>query len=361
MNGTLTSKGYLRLWVLAVLVAGAAFLLSVCVGPDILSRRMHFGWPMGVQGPVGDAGAAFTNFMEVRGYRVLAAAVVGFALGAAGVTLQALLRNPLADPYVLGISSGASVGVMFWLMVSAVALGIPAVATSATWRGVLHYGATVPAVVGAILTCVIVFALARRRGGGGGAELDPLTLLLVGVIVSAINGSVLMLMNSIVPHGLREDLMAYMLGTVSNNVDALLLGLAGAALLAGYVPVLLAGRALNVGSLSDAESTSLGVNVRRLRAMCFVCASIMTAAAIALAGPIGFVGLICPHVCRMIFGADHRKLIVAAPFCGAALLMLADSFVRSTLGTFNGELPVGVVTALAGGPFFMVLLKRRGS
>src|SRR5262249_1469188 len=161
-------------------------------------------------------------------------------------------------------------------------------------------------------------------------------------------------------HGLRDNLMAYMLGTVSNSVDARLLLIAGAALLAGYIPVLLAGRALNIGSLSDAEGTSLGVNVSRLRTICFLFARIIAAAAIALAGPIGFVGLVCPHVCRIIFGADHRELLVAAPFCGAVLLMLADSFVRSTIGVFHGELPVGVVTALAGGPYFMLLLKRRG-
>jgi iron complex transport system permease protein len=191
--------------------------------------------------------------------------------------------------------------------------------------------------------------------------MDPLTLLLVGVVVSAINGGVLMVLNSLAPAGIKADLMSYVMGSISTEITWGVLLMAVVVVAVGFVPILLSGRALNVGSLSDVEATSLGVNVGQLRTICFISASVMTGAAIMLSGPIGFVGLICPHICRGLVGADHRKLVVAAPLCGAAFLMAADTFVRATGGLFYGELPVGVVTALCGGPFFLMLLKRRGT
>jgi iron complex transport system permease protein len=185
------------------------------------------------------------------------------------------------------------------------------------------------------------------------------TLLLVGVVVSAMNAAVLMVLNSFAPHGLKADLATYLLGSISENeLTRPILWSAAGILLAGYLPVILASPALNIGSLSDVEAVSLGVQVQRLRTLCFLCASVMTAAALLLSGPIGFVGLICPHICRRIVGADHRKLIVAAPLCGAAFLMIADSAVRVAVTWNHGELPVGVVTALCGGPFFLWLLRR---
>jgi len=355
VNGTITAKSYARLWLLATLAVAAVFLLCLLCGYDVLLRRVTVGWPA-------------AELLESRMLRLIAAAIVGFALGAAGVTLQALLRNPLADPYVLGISSGASVGVMLWLLFTGPLLAIPAVATSEFLRQLLACGTTIPAVAGAVVSCILVFVLARGRqsnsgeGGGGGGAVDPVTLLLVGVVISAINGALLMLLNNIAPGGVQRSLLNYVMGSINEQaltwwlIGTVILVLAGA-----YLPVLLGSRALNIGSLSDVESVSLGVNIGRLRTLCFICASIMTAAGIALSGPIGFVGLICPHICRSIWGADHRKLVVTAPLCGAAFLMAADSLVRVAQFSSNGELPVGVITALCGGPFFMVLLKRKGA
>ena len=168
-----------------------------------------------------------------------------------------------------------------------------------------------------------------------------------------------MVLNSIAPGGVKTNLINYIMGAISNDVTWLRFHLAWIILALAYLPVVLAARSLNVGSLSDTEAASLGVNVNSLRNLCFLSASIMTAAAIMLSGPIGFVGLICPHICRALVGADHRKLTIAAPLCGAAFLMLADTFVRATGSLFQGELPVGVITALCGGPFFLFLLKRR--
>ena len=193
--------------------------------------------------------------------------------------------------------------------------------------------------------------------------MDPITLLLVGVVVSSINAALLLVLNSLAPAGLKANLASYMMGLISeNDLTPALLSVAAVVLAAGYLPVLLASAALNIGTLSDTEAVSLGVNVQRLRALCFFCASVMTGAAILISGPIGFVGLICPHICRRLKsmgGADHRTLLLAAPLCGAAFLMLADSAVRVAATLNRGEFPVGVVTALCGGPFFLVLLRRR--
>jgi iron complex transport system permease protein len=195
--------------------------------------------------------------------------------------------------------------------------------------------------------------------------MQTVTLLLVGVVVSSVNGALLMVLNSLAPAGRKSDLATYMMGVISENeLTRAQLWVAAGVLALGYLPTLLAAQALNVGTLSDTQATSLGVNVQRLRTLSFVCASIMTAAAILLSGPIGFVGLICPHICRRlkwIGGVDHRTLLISAPLCGAAFLMIADSVVRVAATLNRGEFPVGVVTALSGGPFFLYLLKRRAA
>ncbi len=351
MTGGLTVGRFLRVTVIWLVIAGAVFGLSMSVSGKVGVVGVDWGWP--------DAG-----LLEYRVSRVLAAGIVGFALAAAGVALQALLRNPLADPYVLGISSGSTVGVMVWLLLPWAVMG----QQSGEWmRMALAVGRSVPAVLGAVLTCLLVFVLARGRwgrglGGGGGGGIQPVTLLLVGVVVSSINGAILMVLNNFAPHMLKADIATFLLGSISEGeLTGMTLKVAAGVLAIGYLPTLLSAQALNIGNLSDVEATSLGVSVQRLRTICFICASVMTGAAILLSGPIGFVGLICPHICRRlkwIGGSDHRLLLVAGPLCGAAFLMLADSAVRVS-ATFNkGEFPVGVVTALCGGPFFLFLLRR---
>ncbi len=348
MTGTLTRAGYLRVWIVWLLIAGAAFALCMMLGQgDFGTRGVTFGWPE-------------QSIRVFRVQRILAAGIVGMALAAAGVTLQALLRNPLAEPYVLGISSGSAVGVMLWLLLTGPLYA--QVAASPALTTFVAAGRSIPAVTGALLTCILVFAIARRRGGAGGGGIEPVTLLLVGVVVSAMNAAVLMVVNAMVEKGLKADLASYMLGSIlESDLSWKLLASSALVLLIAYVPVILSGPALNVGSLSDVEATSMGVNLRHMRLLCFISASVMTGAALMLSGPIGFVGLICPHICRRlgpIGGADHRKLVVAAPLCGAAFLMLADTGVRVTQNIVGTQFPVGVVTALCGGPFFLFLLRR---
>jgi iron complex transport system permease protein len=287
----------------------------------------------------------------VRGFReqsVLSSALIGAALAAAGVAYQAILRNPLADPYLLGVSSGASLFAYAWqLPVFAVIV-----------RG---FGAFAPlseetaAFVGALVAVTIVLGLAGRRG-----RLEPVTLLLVGVIVNAVNGSVFLLLNAMI-HDLPANggAMTFLVGQIQSITTGQ--RLAAFALIAlGWCVLLYFCGQLNTAALDDGEAESLGVRIHRLRWIALVAASLMTAAAVAISGPIGFVGLVCPHVGRLLVGTDQRRLLPVSTAIGAILLMSADALCRylSNEGLLGNLLPVGVLTGLLGGPVFLWLLFR---
>ena len=275
--------------------------------------------------------------------RLLAAAVVGAGLAVGGMALQGLLRNPLAEPYILGISSGAGVGVLGGLALAA-HFALPAWAST-----------PVLAFVGALVTCAAVYGVAQRRG-----HLDPYSLILSGVIVNSFNGAIMLTIYLYVdPHRIA-DFAHWAMGRLPDSVDMVLLGVCGACVLGGWVVLLVNGAAFNVLALGDSVAGSSGVSVHRLRIVTFLAVGLMTAAAVALAGPIGFLGLIVPHICRMLFGPDHRVGIVTAGLVGAVVLVGAETLCR-TVGPYVGVslIPVGILTALAGGPFFIVLLRRR--
>jgi len=276
-------------------------------------------------------------------YRLLAAAVVGAALASAGASLQGLLRNPLAEPYVLGISSGAGVGVLAGLAAAAW-LVVPG------WMSI-----PVLAFAGALITCAVVYAIAQRRG-----VLDAYSLILAGVIVNAFNAAIMLTIYLYIDQHRIADFAYWSMGRLPDTVDVHLLAACGACVLIGWLALLLQGKAFNALGLGDEVAGSAGVSVARLRIVTFVAVGAMTAAAVALAGPIGFVGLIVPHICRMIVGPDHRVGIVVSGIAGAALLIGAEALCR-TLGPLIGVslIPVGILTALSGGPFFIYLLRKR--
>jgi iron complex transport system permease protein len=351
----LTWPIYLQYWAWGILAVVGVAALCLTVGTDPAAHRgLIFGWPS-------DA-----DILKIRLTRVATAALVGAALAASGVLLQALLRNPLADPYVLGISTGSSVVVLLWVIFGAALLTAADQGRIPMWIGkVVAYGEVAPALVGALFTCAVVFFIARANTAGS-MGVDPLTLLLVGVIISAFNGALVVLLNSIAPEGVRADIIYYLIGHIGGDTSPWVLLIAAVVFFAGWGAGLRAAGAMNIASLSDTEATSLGLRLPGLRRLCFIAASVMTAAAIALARSIGFVGLICPHLCRLLFGPDHRQLLVTAPFCGAIFLMLADLLVQLShvrIGTPTHQLfsflPVGVITALAGGPFFLFILRHR--
>jgi iron complex transport system permease protein len=280
---------------------------------------------------------------KVRLSRWLAAAIAGAALAIGGMALQGLLRNPLAEPYLLGVSSGAGVGVL---------LGM-AVTSWFAWAG--WYAQPLLAFLGASLTCALVYLLAQRRG-----RIDPLSLILSGVIINSFNGAVMLVIYLYIdPHRI-PDFAQWMMGRIPDMVEALLLIISGSLVVVGWVTMLLAAAMMNVLSLGDSVASSSGVGVHRLRVVTFICVGMMTAAAVALAGPIGFLGLVVPHICRRIVGPDLRKGIIVSGIAGAIVLVGADMLCRLVAPWVGVSLiPVGIVTALTGGPFFIILLNRR--
>lgn len=276
-------------------------------------------------------------------YRLLAAAIVGAGLGASGMALQGLLRNPLAEPYVLGISSGAGVGVLLGMALAGwIALPI--------W-----FSTPVLAFVGAMLTCAVVYSIAQRRG-----RLDPYSLILSGVIVNSFNAAIMLTVYLYIdPHRIA-DFSHWSIGRLPDAIGLSLLLVSGVCVLLGWLVLLVSAHAYNVLTLGDEVASATGVSVHRLRLITFLSVGAMTAACVALAGPIGFLGLIVPHICRMFIGPDHRVGIAVSGIVGALLLMGAESFCR-VAGPWIGVslIPVGILTALSGGPFFIYLLRRR--
>jgi cobalamin transport system permease protein len=315
-----------------IIVCGAlmAGLLGTCV------LALHVGAVR-----AGPDGALADGIRAMRVSRIVLAVVAGAGLSVAGVIFQALLRNPLAEPYVLGVSSGAGVGAAL-----AIVLGL---------GGALGFWA-VPgfAFAGALLTILLVCALARQAGGAMPVQ----TLLLSGVVTSAVLGSVLMFLVSAAPSDKLHNVMWWLLGNLQ-VADWALLRVVAALVAAGLTVTMLLARDLNVMTLGDEPARHLGLHVERSRKLFFVVASLMAGATVASCGLIGFVGLIVPHTVRMALGPDHRRLVPASAICGATFLVLADGFARTAIAPL--EIPIGVVTALLGGPFFLIMLRRRKS
>ena len=315
-----------RRYVLTTLAGAAAWLVVAAVAVVVGGRLWAWG-----------SAAQMHDVLWLRLEWVATASAVGAALALSGLALQALLRNPLAEPYILGVSGGAGLAyILASLFVSVVAA--PAVA-----------------VLGALATVALVYAIARRRG-----RLEPYTLLLAGVILNAFYGAAIMLVTAIVRPEQRGDIAVWMMGTIGAfGPQWPLIGAVAALAVAGGVLFAFLAKGFNLVAAGEDTAGALGVRVERLRVITFVAASLLAGVSVALAGPIGFVGLIVPHVLRMLIGPDHRRLVPAALFAGAAFLVLADLAACLWEGATNRSVPVGVLTAMCGGPFFIYLLRTR--
>lgn len=280
-------------------------------------------------------------FWQVRLPRVLLAAVLGGALAVAGVVFQALLRNPLADPYVLGVSAGASVGGTTTLLVGLGGAG----------SLLAGLGPTAGAFLGALAALVLVERLATIEG-----HLAVPTLLLVGVIVNATAGAVILFLQSLASLEELHAVVYFLMGQVP-SLGLGRVGMLALAVLATAVLPLLQARDYNALSLGEETAAQLGVDVDRVKRRSFVAGSLLVALAVSTAGMIGFVGLVVPHLLRLLLGPDHRRLVPAALLAGGTLLVVADLLARTLVAP--SELPVGVLTALLGGPFFLYLLRAR--
>jgi len=285
----------------------------------------------------GRAETLAATLLDLRASRALTAFTTGATLSLAGVMMQALLRNPLADPYVLGISSGSAVGALAALMFA-----------SAAWI------VDASAFAGAVIISMMLYFLARRdMRGGGAAEGGTALLLLTGVILSAACSALITLMLSIAPESRLRTMVFWMIGDLSGSG---LRWLPWIVLAGGLLFALRAARAMNVMALHAEAAATLGIPVGALRKALFFCSGLLTASAVTSAGSIGFVGLIVPHACRFAFGPDHRVLVPAATLAGGAYLVLADTLARTAIAP--QQLPVGVVTALIGAPVFLYQLHR---
>lgn len=275
-----------------------------------------------------------TIFWDLRLMRVLLACVAGAALSSAGVVFQGVLRNPLADPFILGVASGGAFG-----------------AVVAMWLG-LDSAWSLPlfAFAGAGATVTLVYALS-----GGRARLEPTSLLLVGVVVSAFFAAGIRLMHSLADFRTSVDITLWLMGNVRDapgRSAVVVLGVLTVAAVVAASPMM---HDLNLISLGEDEAASMGVNVERTKKLSLLLASLITACAVAYCGPIGFVGLVVPHAVRLVAGPDNRIVLPASFLAGAIFLATCDTFARSMPGM---NLPVGVVTAFLGCPVFLWLLRK---
>jgi len=304
-------------------------LIAMAVGSIVLALAMgngSFGWPK--------SEVDWRIVSEIRLPRALAAMITGSLLALAGTLMQVLLRNPLADPYVLGVSGGAA----------AFALG-----------GMLLGASVLPtellAFAGALVSSIVVFVLGQGSGPWSTAR-----MLLTGVVVAAGWGAVISLMLALGDDQSLRGMLFWLMGDLS-YARASVWWLLAVVAVTGIL--MLRARSLNILAAGETQAALLGENPKRRYTEIYVTASALTALAVSIAGTVGFVGLIVPHLMRLVVGADHRRLLPAAALFGGAFLVLADALARNLFSP--RQLPVGVLTALIGVPLFLVLLNRSGS
>jgi ABC-type Fe3+-siderophore transport system permease subunit len=311
-------------------------VLGVAVGARLYLGESMLGWPRGEHAGI---------IVQDRVMRMLIGLIVGVGLSVSGVSLQTLLRNPLAEPYILGLSTGAGAGIMVQSYLYYLIQGEKAVGTNA-----------LGAVLGAAVVMLIVFLAGRRRG-----VIDPLGLLLTGVVLSTICGALILMMNYLVgPGGIRDNIARWMMGSlhVPGGSEIGVVWVVGSVTAGGLCVLIFMSRAMDVATASDAEAVSLGVNLSRLRVVLFAVSSLLAAGAVVLAGPIAFVGLICPHIARLVLGPRHGPLLIGSALLGAALVITADTasaMLNLWLGI--GLMPIGIFTAIVGGPAFLWMLR----
>ena len=327
--------------VLALTIMAAAGIGSVHYSLSSVATALRHG-PPDLSPTAPEPDPVVLTVWTFRIPRILLAAVAGACLAAAGVAFQALLRNDLADPYVIGVSGGASVGIEAVLL-----------RHGETW--LYGFGAPISGFVTAAIALTFVYAMARRGG-----RIDIPSLLLGGVVISSVLGAVSMLLLQL---GHSDDAMHVMNRLMGSFADATTeqAGIVALFLFLGLAALLTQSRSMDMMSLGEDTAQQLGVDVDRFKTTLIVLGAVLTAATVAMAGIVGFVGLIVPHVARRLTGTPlHSRVIPIAALVGAILLVWADTAARSIMPD-GREIPVGVITSFLGGPFFLVLLRRGGA
>ena len=335
-----TWLGVLALLLLVAMTAGVA-LGSVNVPPLVVWRIVLgdlLGELFGMSSTADFSVQQHQIVWLVRAPRVLMAVLVGAGLATVGVVMQAMVRNPLADPYMLGVSSGASVGA-----VSVLAWGV--------FATVGLYAVAAGAFIGALVATVLVYLLALQGG-----RIPSARLILSGVAVGyMLTGLTSLVTLTAGQRDLANALLTWLLGSLAGT-QWQALGLPAGMVLVGMLWLLAQARPLNALLAGDEAAATLGVAAERLRRQLFVVVSLLTGTMVAVSGAIGFVGLVIPHVTRILVGSDHRRVLPVAALMGAVILVLVDGAARTWFAPM--EIPVGVITAFVGGPFFIAMLWR---
>ena len=329
----------LRKTVVAFALLLSALLLSIVVMSLIGSERLPASSALCALASFGARSCGLTQdqfdiLFQIRLPRILLAAAVGGSLATAGAGYQALLRNPLAEPYLLGISNGAAVGTMIALV----------------FFGANEWTRPLLAFTGALVATLAVYRLARGRAGA-----TPERLILAGVIVTTFLSSVIVFVTTLMDATRIRSFTFWLLGDLSGTSKALL-PVAITIAIVGTLALTLNARSLNLLMLGERDAFDLGVEVGRVRIVVFVVASLLVGSSVAASGSVGYVGLVVPHLARLSLGSDNRISIPAAALGGALFVIVADTIARTIIAP--RELPVGAITALIGAPLFIYLLKR---
>ena len=327
-----------------LLLAGmsiALFILSLfCIGigptPISFSQTINTLWQSLLGKSFPDQDVVSRIILSIRLPRVLLGALIGAALAVAGSLFQALIRNPLGDPYILGVSSGSVLGSVIGL-----SLGM----------GATFLGAQLSSFAGALIAIVIVYNVACIGG-----KIYTTRLILAGVIISAFFSAIAMFIFSISESSTVKGILFWMMGDLSSQSLSSVLAVAPSIFIGMVLIYLLSGK-LNLIMVSEENALQLGVDVEKVKKASFLLASFITGAAVAVSGAIGFIGLVVPNMVRLLWGADLRLHLPLSAIAGAALLMVSDTLARTLMSP--AELPVGVITAAIGAPLFIYLLKGR--
>jgi len=330
--GTVSALAVASVATVLVCLHFGAERISLVEAITIIWRALHDG-----RLAAESTGSAAVIILEVRLPRLVLGFLVGGCLAAVGVALQAMLRNPLADPYVLGVSGGAAVGASLAIVTGLSAAG-------ALWL-------PVSAFAGSLLSLALLYRIAAVYG-----YLSVHTLLLAGVIINALFSALIMFLTSLMDPTHAFRVLSWMLGSLAAPDDLSLSVVAGLLAIGGMLLARQA-RALNLLTVGEESARSLGVDVERVKRTLLVTTALLTGAVVSVSGLIGFVGMAVPHAVRMLCGADNRLLMPACALSGGIFLVIADTVARTALAP--AELPVGVMTALVGAPFFLYLLVAR--
>jgi iron complex transport system permease protein len=337
-------------WKLTLTLLFLALIATIIVSLNIGYAPISFNQILSIisnQVPILNMGIDSSSFtatnqaiiLEIRLPRVIAGVFIGAALSAAGVLYQGVFKNPMSDPYVLGVSAGASLGAAIAIVFGAGLsfIGLPLIPTAAF--------------IGALVTVFIVYNISRV-----GSRVPEMTLLLSGIAVSIFLAALFQIIEVLAPNTLLTSLVFWLIGGIANitwdNLASIF-----PFIIIGIILSYFFARDLNMLSFGEDTAKHLGVNTERTRKILLAVGSLMTGAAVSISGLIGFVGLMIPHITRLLIGPDHRILLPASVVVGALYLVICDAIARVLTGA--GELPVGVITALAGGPFFIFLLRKK--